>query len=57
MDEVIYKYDIFNETDIHCKDCVSNTKLDLTGFETYCERTGRITTDKGYCNLAKRKEI
>ena len=54
MDELIYEYDIFNESDIHCRECKScgNPK----SFEIYCEKTGRIVQNKGYCNYAKRKE-
>ena len=54
MDELIYKYDIFNESDIHCKECKScgNPK----SFQLYCEKTGCTVQDKGYCNYAKRRD-
>lgn len=54
MKDLIYNYDIFNESDIHCRECRSCGNPN--SFEIYCEKTGYIVQDKGYCNYAKRRE-
>lgn len=53
MDDLIYKYDVFNESDIHCEDCIHCVNMSL--FEMYCEKTGNIVLDKGCCNYVKLK--
>ena len=54
MKELVYKYDIFNESDIHCREC----KLcgNPNSFEIYCEKSGRVVQENGYCNYAKRND-
>lgn len=41
--------------DVCCKNCTYNCNLRLTGFETFCEKTGSITYDNKCCDLWKIK--
>lgn len=54
MDELIYRYDIFNESDIHCRECIHVGNPH--SFEIYCDKSGHIVQDKGYCNYAERRD-
>ena len=53
MKELIYKFDIFNESDIHCREC--RYCGNRYGFEIHCTnpsspRFGKIVQNYGYCN-------
>ena len=54
MDELIYHYDIFDESDIHCRECLYCGNP--SKFEIYCTKSGRIVQDKGYCNYVKPRD-
>ncbi len=47
-----YKYDVFNESDIHCIDCVSIRHLGAieSDLNSYCEKTGMGVLHHGYCD-------
>ena len=51
---LVYKYDIFNESDIHCRECQFVGNPDK--FEIYCTKSGHIVQDQGYCNYIKKRD-
>lgn len=55
MNKVDYRYDIFNESSIHCRECKYIS--DPYAFEPYCTKSGRIVHDYGYCSHIKREKI
>ena len=59
MKESTYKFDIFNESDIHCREC--KYCGNRYGFEIYCDnsnssRFGKVVQDWGYCKCIERAD-
>lgn len=50
----LVKYDVFNESDIHCRECQFVGNPDK--FEIYCTKSGNVVQDQGYCNYIKKRD-
>lgn len=53
MEKSNYKYDINNDSDIHCKEC--KFIVNPNSYKQYCEKLGTTVHDCGYCNLAEKR--
>lgn len=54
MEKQNYSYDVFGESDVHCKEC----KFVRSGYnlsEIFCAITGRIVQKRGYCRYAEKQ--
>lgn len=49
--ELNYHYDIFDESDMHCREC--HYCGNRYGFQPYCALSGCSVEDYGYCDYIK----
>lgn len=53
MDSYGYHYDLWRESDIHCREC--KYVYNPYAFELHCSKRGKVVQDNGCCKCARRR--